>query len=447
MPPHNDTKPMTGDASATLRLRRAVPAQAGAGDLRKRLILALAGTVDAEYVPRSYPQLEPDKGGRSVSSDSRSPVLRMRGGASVTVREAVAAVATGTTPPMPVAPPAGRPMMIQKVESPSAAPAAPEGPTSPAPTSSASAAPVQNGAPLAVRRKLEVRAGALPNSAPSAPPVSGAALAPASRAPLIPLPIDAALGGQPPAFQLPIPVKPDAKSWPKPEVAKPSPTRKKNAPIGIGAVLVSVCLVCFLVVVFWMQRGEDEAQSSAGTTVSGNASPMVAESTAGVDAAPVPEATVSYAPPAVPPLEVAQLATVSSMVAWEMADAGWASANVAMDNPAPVPAEHAAPPAATVPAPAVKPVATTPKAQVPTPAPPDAVRRPEPSRAFQVFVESLKVSGVLQQTPVRAIIDGGTVFAGDVLEPGQGIRLVGADFEQRQLVFEDKTRAQVKIFY
>jgi hypothetical protein len=147
-----------------------------------------------------------------------------------------------------------------------------------------------------------------------------------------------------------------------------------------------------------------------------------------------------------PAVEIGRLATVPVSVAWEMADTGWAGSNVVVETIQSAPVGPAAPVAEA--RPEVMP-ARVPANAAPVTAPVEVAepRRPAASNAFQVFVESLRVTGVLQQTPVRAIIDGSTVFAGDVLEPAQGIRLIGADFEQRQLIFEDKTRAQVKTFY
>lgn len=449
-PPKDDTKPTKGDAGLSLRLRRSGAgaedtAEVASSDLRKRLILALAETRDADYAPRSYPVLAADRGGRAVSTDSRPPVLRMRSGASVSVQEAVAAVATGVVPPAPpksvtpIAPPTGRPMMNQKAEAPPAQPAS---------------APAQSGAPLTVRRKLEVRAGAAPASMPSAPPVLIGAPAFTTPAPLIPLPIDAALGGKASAFPFPVAPKPGAKVE-----AKAPPPRKKNAPVGVGAILVSLCLVLFLAGLFWMQRG-DAAAEKAGVTAVAETAPSASIDASSTAAQPV----VNETPSPTPVLEVAKLATVSSSVAWEMADAGWAGTSVVNYTPtvpavdlaasATTPSTQPTPPKPSAQVAAVNPAVAS-EAKAPAPAhtnkanvkPAAAPSRPEPSKAFQVFVDSLKVSGVLQQTPVRAIIDGGTVFAGDMIEPTQGIRLVGANFEQRELIFEDKTRAQVKIFY
>ncbi len=444
-PSSDETKRGKDEAGGALRLRRSVSAPEAGGDMRARLILALADTVDADYAERSYPLLEQEKAGRAGSTDSRPPVLRMRSGASVSVQEAVAALVSGTTPAAPVAvaapvvpgvPPVGRPMMNQKSEAASGQPPAAGGTSSPLPA----------GAPLAVKRKLEVRSGAAPALSGSAPAFVGSQSV-ATRAPLLPLPIDAALSGKAPVLMIPGAVVADKKIE-----AKVVERRKKNSSVGLGAVLVSVFLVLFLGGIFWMQRVDEAADAPGGAGVVGGEKTVIveagrAETGALSEAVPMQTPEVKEAPA----VAIGQLATVSGTVAWEMADAGWAGANMVAD---PMPADVVAPGAesrvagsqtkAPVKAEGTVPVA---KAGVAASGESAAARRPAPSPAFQIFVESLKVSGVLQQTPVRAIIDGGTVFAGDVLEPTQGIRLVGADFEQRQLIFEDKTRAQVKVFY
>lgn len=460
----NEAKPGKEGGGGALRLRRGVETQGVGGDMRKRLILVLAETMDVDYAERSYPALSKEKVGRPVSTDSRPPVLRLRGGASVSVQEAVAALVSGTAPAAPVPAPAqaptpgaasplaplaplvqptGRPMMNQKSVAAGSRPPTAE-----------TATPLPAGEPPAVRRKLEVRTGSVPAPAPSgsAPAFAGGPSV-ATRAPLLPLPIDAALGGNVPAVMIPMPTATAAAA--KGSGPKVAAGGKKNSPVGFGAVLVSLLLVLFLGGLFWMQRGGEEGPKPVETVVSENVSPAPAAGDA-VAGAGQPETVpaVKY----VSAVEIGKLATVSGTVAWEMADAGWTGANLVSDAAA---AEVAAPVASVPSVASVAPVAAGAEprpaggqakapvkgATVAKEATATEPRRPEPSKAFEVFVGSLKVSGVLRQTPVRAIIDGETVFAGDVLETGQGIRLVGADFEQRQLIFEDKTRAQVKVFY
>ncbi len=89
-------------------------------------------------------------------------------------------------------------------------------------------------------------------------------------------------------------------------------------------------------------------------------------------------------------------------------------------------------------------VTTTRRAE---PAAPPPVDRPPASIQFQAYVGSLRITGVLQRERVRALIDGRTVFAGDMVDAALGIRLTGADFVARQLVFEDATGAQIFLPY
>lgn len=73
--------------------------------------------------------------------------------------------------------------------------------------------------------------------------------------------------------------------------------------------------------------------------------------------------------------------------------------------------------------------------------------RPRASIAFQAYVEALRITGVLQRERVRAVIDGRTVFAGDMVDAVLGVRLVSADLVSRLLWFEDATGAQLSLPY
>lgn len=76
-----------------------------------------------------------------------------------------------------------------------------------------------------------------------------------------------------------------------------------------------------------------------------------------------------------------------------------------------------------------------------------ATPRPKASIAFQAYVGALRITGVLQRERVRAVIDGRTVFAGDMVDAVLGVRLVGADLNGRLLWFEDATGAQLSLPY
>jgi hypothetical protein len=104
-------------------------------------------------------------------------------------------------------------------------------------------------------------------------------------------------------------------------------------------------------------------------------------------------------------------------------------------------------PIATVAAPSPTPAGADPatsQATTPTPAP---IVRPAPSEAFVVAVNALKISGVMQGSPFRAIVNGRRVEEGDFVNDKLAIRLVGLDHDARTLIFEDSTKAQAKLKY
>lgn len=71
----------------------------------------------------------------------------------------------------------------------------------------------------------------------------------------------------------------------------------------------------------------------------------------------------------------------------------------------------------------------------------------KPSAAFENYVAGLRVSGVLLGASPRALINGRTVYLGDVIDPVLGVRLVEVDGAARQLVFEDSTTANIRARY
>lgn len=73
--------------------------------------------------------------------------------------------------------------------------------------------------------------------------------------------------------------------------------------------------------------------------------------------------------------------------------------------------------------------------------------RPAPGAEFTGVLQRLKITGVLQGEPVRAIIDGRLVQAGDLVEVAREVRLVGLDVAGRQLIFEDRTTARASVRY
>lgn len=94
------------------------------------------------------------------------------------------------------------------------------------------------------------------------------------------------------------------------------------------------------------------------------------------------------------------------------------------------------------PAPATT-VTTAPEPAAPIAPPPP----PPPSPRFVRYAEGLKISGVFQGSPARALVDGRVVREGDVLEPNLGIRFVAVDAATKHLVLQDGTGAQVRVKY
>lgn len=80
---------------------------------------------------------------------------------------------------------------------------------------------------------------------------------------------------------------------------------------------------------------------------------------------------------------------------------------------------------------------------IPAPAP----VRPSPSVRFVRYADALKVSGVFQGTPPRALVDGRLVRAGEVIDPVLGVRFAGVDAETKHLILEDETTARVLVKY
>lgn len=68
---------------------------------------------------------------------------------------------------------------------------------------------------------------------------------------------------------------------------------------------------------------------------------------------------------------------------------------------------------------------------------------PPASADFRGFIANMKVSGVFQGHPGRALINGRMVNVGDPVESRLGIRLVDLDSDRKVLIFEDASGARV----
>jgi hypothetical protein len=117
---------------------------------------------------------------------------------------------------------------------------------------------------------------------------------------------------------------------------------------------------------------------------------------------------------------------------------------VLSETPAASPAST--PPAAENPVPAAAPVAVVPApAPVPVvaPAPPkvEDIPPPPPSPAFRAFVVNMRVSGVFQGDPARALINGQMASVGDTVDHKLGIVFSELNVAKKQMIFQDASGA------
>jgi hypothetical protein len=83
----------------------------------------------------------------------------------------------------------------------------------------------------------------------------------------------------------------------------------------------------------------------------------------------------------------------------------------------------------------------------PPPVPPGPPPIPKASARFLRYAEGIRVSGVYQGSPARALIDGRLVRQGEVVEPALGVKFSDIDAEAKQIILEDGSGAQVKVKY
>ncbi len=67
----------------------------------------------------------------------------------------------------------------------------------------------------------------------------------------------------------------------------------------------------------------------------------------------------------------------------------------------------------------------------------------EASPAFRTFVANVKITGVIQGTPAKIILNSRLARAGDVVDSALGVVFASIDSEKKQLVFKDKSGAVV----
>ena len=71
----------------------------------------------------------------------------------------------------------------------------------------------------------------------------------------------------------------------------------------------------------------------------------------------------------------------------------------------------------------------------------------EASHDFQNFVAEMRINGVFQGSPARALINGHTVSEGEVIDSGLGIIFDHIEAEDKQIIFRDGTGATVRRKY
>lgn len=98
-------------------------------------------------------------------------------------------------------------------------------------------------------------------------------------------------------------------------------------------------------------------------------------------------------------------------------------------------------PAAATPAPSSTEV--TPAASAPVEVAPEPEPEVEPTAAFKRFVLEMRVNGVFQGEPPRALINGRTVRPGEFLDNGLGIVFHGIDPEKKLILMRDANGARM----
>jgi len=114
------------------------------------------------------------------------------------------------------------------------------------------------------------------------------------------------------------------------------------------------------------------------------------------------------------------------------------AAPVVVVPPAPVPKAPVVPVTPVVQAPPVTPPPEAPPVK-PRPVPVRVV--PQPSTDFLVWVDSVKISGVFNGSPPRAIVNGLLVRPGDTIDSARGIVFDHVDAAEKEFFFRDRSGA------
>ena len=225
---------------------------------------------------------------------------------------------------------------------------------------------------------------------------------------------------------------------PPPGEAEVPPVHRRSFKIGVLIAVAGVALLLIVgALVVWKMLGADSSEP----VVADNPPAPVETPAAPAKApeGPTPSATLNEVA-AMPKKTIDHAKSViDQRTAQEEARAEEA---FALENPAPAPT------------PAPDPVPAKPETVQPTPAPvpsapppPASVVVPKASNAFKAFVSEAKISGVFQGTPARALINGRTVRAGDLVNKELGVYFESIDVSTKMITFVDEAGARVSRRY
>jgi len=78
---------------------------------------------------------------------------------------------------------------------------------------------------------------------------------------------------------------------------------------------------------------------------------------------------------------------------------------------------------------------------------PDDPALPQASPEFIKFAETMKVSGVLQGPPAKAMLNGRSFRVGAIIDPSLGVIFAGVDGATNRLILRDRTGAELRRAY
>jgi hypothetical protein len=229
---------------------------------------------------------------------------------------------------------------------------------------------------------------------------------------------------------------------PPPGEAEVPPMHRRSFKIGVLIAVAGVALLLIVgALVVWKMLGSD---SSAPVVADNPPAPVEKPAaSAKTPEGPTPSATLNEVA-AMPKKTIDHAKSViDQRTAQEesRAEEAFALENPTVPQPsAPAPSTAAQPakPETVQPAPAPAPSA---------PPPPAPVVVPKASNAFKAFVSEAKISGVFQGTPPRALINGRTVRAGELVNKELGVSFESIDVSTKTITFVDEAGARVSRRY